>query len=56
MTGQTERQDAAVREAREARERILEEQRRQDEARLAEQRRHDLEQARTVQHGDGRLT
>ena len=51
---QSERHEAAAREAREARERMLEEQRRQDEARLVEQRRHDLERARSLQHGEGR--
>lgn len=50
MSDQSEHDDAWAREAREARERILEEQRRQDEARLAEQRRQGLDRARTVQY------
>lgn len=50
MNDQSERHEAGAREAREARERILEEQSRQDEARLAEQRRQGLERARIIQY------
>lgn len=54
MRDQTERHEAPAREARHARERMLEEQRRQDEASMVEQRRQDLERARSLQHGEGR--
>ncbi|QOK24211.1 hypothetical protein IGS73_07585 [Janibacter indicus] len=50
MNDQSGRHEAGAREAREAQERILEEQRRQDDARLAEQRRQVLDRARTIQY------